>query len=43
MLVPVKAVFNETSQERQRLVLKRMLAQGLISKEDHDKALNEKN
>ena len=42
MLVPVKAVFNETSQERQRLVLKRMLAQGLISKEDHDKALNEK-
>ena len=42
MIVPVKAVFNETSQERQRLVLKRMLAQGLISKEDHDKALNEK-
>ena len=42
MIVPVKAVFNETSQERQRLVLKRMLNQGLINQEDYDKALNEK-
>ena len=42
MIVPVKAVFNETSQERQRLVLKRMLNQGLINKEDYDRALNEK-
>lgn len=40
--VPVKAVFNETSQERQRLVLKRMLNQNLISQDDYDKALNEK-
>ncbi|MDU5471437.1 MAG: transglycosylase domain-containing protein [Peptoniphilus harei] len=42
MIVPVKAVFNETSQERQRLVLKRMLNQGLINQEDYDRALNEK-
>ena len=42
MIVPVKAVFNETSQERQRLVLKRMLNQGLINQEDYDSALNEK-
>lgn len=42
MVVPVKAVFNETSQERQRLVLKRMLNQGLINQEDYDRALNEK-
>ena len=42
MLVPVKAVFNETSQERQRLVLKRMLNQGLINQEEYDSALNEK-
>ena len=42
LVVPVKAVFNETSQERQRLVLKRMLNQGLINQEDYDRALNEK-
>lgn len=42
LIVPVKAVFNETSQERQRLVLKRMLNQNLISQDDYDKALNEK-
>ena len=42
MIVPVKAVFNETSQERQRLVLKRMLNQGLINQEEYDSALNEK-
>lgn len=42
LVVPVKAVFNETSQERQRLVLKRMLNQGLINQEEYDSALNEK-
>lgn len=42
LVVPVKAVFNETSQVRQKLVLKRMLDQNLITKEDYENALNEK-
>lgn len=40
-IVPVKAVFNEKSLERQHKVLGNMLNQGLISKEEYDSAINE--
>lgn len=42
MLMPVKAVFNETSSERQKLVLKKMAERNLITNEDYENALNEK-
>lgn len=41
LLMPVKAVFNETSKERQKKVLKKMLDQNLITEADYQQALNE--
>lgn len=39
-IVPMKAVFNPVSKERQELILKLMLQQGYISEEEYNEALN---
>ncbi len=38
-IVPVKAIFNTTSLERQHSVLDKMLKQGLITKDEYDQAI----